>query len=89
MSYNDQHDQARFHRQGEQLLSILQQALDQLQSLPPDPRLVAYAAFLHGQVYGLATALHLLFPGKGNLGEKAALSLRPVLTEHHCDCGGK
>ena len=45
-----------------------------------------YCAFLHGQISGIAIALRTLFPGPGNLGEKAALILRPVITEHKCDC---
>ncbi|KAF1084676.1 hypothetical protein SPSYN_02455 [Sporotomaculum syntrophicum] len=46
----------------------------------------SYAAYLHGQIYGLALALRLLYPGPGNWGERAALLVRPVLTEHQCDC---
>ncbi|SFG45360.1 LAO/AO transport system kinase [Desulfotomaculum arcticum] len=45
-----------------------------------------YCAFLHGQISGLAIALRTLYPGPGNWGEKAALILRPVITEHKCDC---
>lgn len=44
-----------------------------------------YAAYIHGQIYGMASALKVLFPGPGNWGEKAALKVRPVLTEHRCD----
>lgn len=53
-----------------------------MQNRPPEN----YTAFLHGQIHGLALALRLLFPGPDNWGEKAALLVRPVITEHQCDC---
>ncbi|MCS5695851.1 hypothetical protein [Desulfofundulus thermocisternus] len=86
MNFNPTPNTTRMRKQGEKLLTIFSQTLSQLQSLPNDPELANYAAFLHGQIYGLAIALHFLFPGPGNLGEKAALMLRPVLTEHRCEC---
>jgi len=45
-----------------------------------------YQAYLHGQLYGAALVLRLLYPGPGKLGEKAALLVRPVITEHECQC---
>ncbi len=73
-------------QQGEAVLAQLLLALDMLkkhnQSIPQSQ----YIAYLHGQIYGLAMALKIMFPGPGGLGEKAALALRPVMTEHRCDC---
>lgn len=86
MKSNHQPDPVWMREQGQKLLTLFNQTLNQLQALPPDPQLANYAAFLHGQIYGLAIALHFLFPGPGNLGEKAALMVRPVLTEHRCEC---
>ncbi len=73
---------------GEELLTLLTDALKKLEE---SGRLDSsdYRSYLHGQVYGLATALRILFPGAGNLGEKAALLLRPVITEHVCACEEK
>lgn len=78
--------QQDYQEKGEMLLEQVYAALDML----GDEKLVdaSCRAYLHGQVYGLATALRLFFPGPGNLGEKAALALRPVLTEHKCQCDG-
>jgi len=71
----------------ETLLTHLTQLIDLLQRAsaidPPDNN---YASYLHGQIYGIALALRLLFPGPSNWGERAALLIRPVLTEHECDC---
>ncbi|MGB9803420.1 hypothetical protein [Desulfofundulus sp.] len=86
MNSNRQPDPTLMLTQGQKLLKLFNQTLNQLRVLPPDPQLANYAAFLHGQIYGLAIALHFLFPGPGNLGEKAAFMLRPVLTEHQCEC---
>jgi len=72
--------------QGERLLELLNQSLELLRGISSRPDAATCAAFLHGQIYGLATALRFLFPGPGNLGERAALAVRPVLTQHHCDC---
>jgi len=73
---------------GEELLNILIGALEKLQK---SDRLDSpgYRSYLHGQVYGLATALRILYPGHGNLGERAALAVRPVITEHVCHCEEK
>jgi len=45
-----------------------------------------YQAYLHGQLYGAALVMRLLFPGPGGLGEKAAFMARPLITEHDCRC---
>lgn len=66
------------------LTDYLDLALDRLKNIPPDTQ--EYSAFIHGQIYGIAMALRILFPGPGNWGEKAALKVRPVLTEHKCEC---
>lgn len=73
---------------GEELLNIL---IGALQKLEKASRLDSsdYRSYLHGQVYGLATALRILYPGPGNLGERAALAVRPVITEHVCLCEEK
>ncbi len=68
------------------ILTHLQQLIDQLQKTKFDPPDNNYASYLHGQIYGIALALRLLYPGPGNWGERAALLIRPVLTEHQCDC---
>ncbi|MCL6610068.1 MAG: hypothetical protein K6T66_00860 [Peptococcaceae bacterium] len=73
---------------GEELLKILKAALADLENAGGKKDLSDYRAYLHGQVYGLATALKMIYPGPGNLGEKAALALRQVITEHSCRCGG-
>lgn len=75
-------------KMGEELLNILTDALEKLENAG---RLDSsdYKSYLHGQIYGLATALRLLYPGPGNFGEKAALLLRPVITEHVCICEEK
>lgn len=71
---------------GQQLLDQLAAALGALQRAGEKNGSEIYSAYLHGQIYGLATALRVMFPGPGNLGEKAALEVRPVITEHRCDC---
>jgi len=68
------------------LTDYLDTALDKLKNIPINNNTGDYAAFIHGQVYGIAMALRILFPGPGNWGEKAALKIRPVLTEHKCNC---
>lgn len=72
---------------GRELLSLLMAALRELEAAGGNKGMSEYRAYLHGQVYGLAMALRLIFPGPGNLGEKAALALRPLMTEHLCRCG--
>lgn len=79
-------EQAPERELGAQLLQLLLQSLEQWQKVSFRPDAATCAAFLHGQIYGLAIALRLFFPGPGNLGEQAALALRPVLTQHRCDC---
>lgn len=69
---------------GEALLELLISALKELEGAGEG--LPEYRAYLHGQVYGMAAALRIIYPGPGNLGEKAALAVRPVLTEHECQC---
>lgn len=73
---------------GEELLRLLASALKELEDCRDNKGLSEYRSYLHGQVYGLATALKVIFPGPGNLGERAALALRPVITEHFCRCPG-
>ena len=46
----------------------------------------SFAAYLHGQIYGITMCLQLLYPGADNWGEKAALLIRPLLSEQVCDC---
>jgi len=79
MNFNDMEAKTVF--------SHLQQLVEQMQNAlefhPPDG---SYAAYLHGQIYGIAMTLRLLYPGPDNWGERAALLIRPVLTEHRCDC---
>ena len=69
------------------VLTYLQQLIREFQKnsagAAPDN---GYAAYLHGQIYGIALALQMLYPGPDNWGEKAAFLVRPVLTEHQCDC---
>lgn len=68
---SDNNEQAAY------LVNYIEQALERLKDAPASD----YTAFIHGQVYGIAMALRLLFPGPGNWGEKAAFKIRPVLTE--------
>ncbi|MBF7083316.1 hypothetical protein IT084_10050 [Desulfallas sp. Bu1-1] len=70
----------------EEVLNHLSQAVNKLKKARAGDLPEVYAAFLHGQAYGLALALRLLYPGPGNWGEKAALLVRPVITEHKCEC---
>lgn len=70
----------------EQVLDYLSQLLEAIKKAGPGQENNEYRAYLHGQVYGAATVLRIMFPGPGNLGEKAALMLRPVVTEHECRC---
>ncbi len=73
-------------RRGELILGQLLEGLESLQKAGRMTGAQAYTSYMHGQIYGLATALRVLFPGPGNLGERAALALRPVITEHRCEC---
>lgn len=72
---------------GEELLDLLIGALKELEGAGEGMR--DYRSYLHGQIYGIATALRIIYPGPGSLGEKAALAVRPVLTEHECRCSGE
>ncbi|MCG8400370.1 MAG: hypothetical protein MJA84_02115 [Firmicutes bacterium] len=74
------------NKSSEEVLQYLKQLLQQLENCRDTENSGNYRSYLHGQVYGAAVVLRLLFPGPGNLGEKAALMLRPVLTEHQCQC---
>ena len=67
------------------LLDYVDLALEKIKSLPENDA-PEYKSFMHGQVYGIGMALRILFPGEDNWGEKAALKIRPVLTEHKCEC---
>ncbi len=71
---------------GELLLKQLNEALECLCRSEGVKGTEAYASYIHGQIYGLATALRIMFPGPDNLGEKAAMAVRPFITEHRCDC---
>ncbi|AGL01452.1 methylmalonyl Co-A mutase-associated GTPase MeaB [Desulfoscipio gibsoniae] len=78
------------NRNVEVIFNHLQQLVDQLQKTEkfdlPDQN---YQVYLHGEIYGISLALRQLYPGPGNWGEKAGLLIRPVLTEHQCDCQEK
>jgi LAO/AO transport system kinase len=75
---------------GEELLGLLMAALCNLRGLDARPEETShYRSYLHGQIYGMAAALRIIYPGPGNLGERAALALRPVVTEHHCQCSAE
>ncbi|MHB8157209.1 MAG: methylmalonyl Co-A mutase-associated GTPase MeaB [Desulfocucumaceae bacterium] len=80
---------ADLRQKGGQLLEILETALVNLKNFSNREDMSEYRTYLHGQIYGLATALKLLYPGPGNLGERAAMSVRPVITEHSCSCQGE
>lgn len=71
---------------GEELLEMIRSALGDLEGAGAEEEMAVYRAYLHGQIYGLSTALRILYPGPGNLGERAALAVRPVVTEHNCQC---
>lgn len=79
------HSENNLEEKAAYLLEYLDIALDRIQSMPGDEA-EEYRSFIHGQVYGIAMALRMLFPGPDNWGEKAALKIRPVLTEHKCEC---
>ncbi|WP_034629282.1 hypothetical protein [Desulfotruncus alcoholivorax] len=70
----------------ETIIQLLASIVEELDRARNNNQPENYCAFLHGQISGIAIALRTLFPGPGNLGEKAALILRPVITEHKCDC---
>jgi len=70
----------------EQVLEYLSQLTEDIKKARSAEGGENYQAYLHGQLYGAALMLHLLFPGPGNLGERAALMARPVITEHDCRC---
>ncbi len=70
----------------EEVFHYLAQLVEELKSRKAHRQCDNYSAYLHGQVYGAALVLRLLYPGPGNWGEKAALLVRPVITEHQCDC---
>jgi len=69
-----------------QLLEYLYRLTEDLQKARSTGNNDNYQAYLHGQLYGAALALRLLFPGPGRLGEQAALLVRPIITEHNCQC---
>jgi LAO/AO transport system kinase len=72
---------------GQELFNSLGDSLAAWEKAVKTPGCEHYAAFLHGQIEGLAQSLRVFYPGPGNWGEKAALAVRPLLTEHRCDCG--
>lgn len=69
------------------VFAYLEQLLEEMKKARSAQGNDSYQAYLHGQVYGAALVLRLLYPGPGNLGERAALLARPVITEHQCRCG--
>jgi len=71
---------------GEELFNILKDSLAAWERAVKAPGCEHYAAFLHGQIEGLAQSLRVLYPGPDNWGERAAFAVRPLLTEHRCDC---
>jgi LAO/AO transport system kinase len=70
----------------EEVFEYLALLVKELEKVRTGNNLENYTAFLHGQIHGLAMSLRLLYPGPGNWGEKAALLVRPVITEHRCNC---
>jgi len=70
----------------EQVLAYLSQLTDDVKKARTAEVGENYQAYLHGQLYGAALVLRLLHPGPGKLGETAALMVRPVITEHECQC---
>lgn len=73
---------------GEELFNSLKDSLTAWERAVKLPGCEHYASFLHGQIEGLAQSLRVLYPGPNNWGEKAAFAVRPLLTEHRCDCDG-
>ncbi|MFZ5644368.1 MAG: methylmalonyl Co-A mutase-associated GTPase MeaB [Bacillota bacterium] len=72
---------------GQEILGILENALNMIKEAEGyEKNMTEYSAYLHGQIYGLAVALRIIFPGPGNFGERAAMAIRPVMTEHSCKC---
>lgn len=71
---------------GEELYNSLKDSLAAWERAVKEPGCEHYAAFLHGQIEGLAQSLRVIYPGPDNWGEKAAFAVRPLLTEHRCDC---
>lgn len=71
---------------GYQIFNELKGMLELLQRVPSGCECDNYRAYLHGQIYALTKSLRIMFPGPDNLGEKASLAVRPVLTEHRCEC---
>ena len=70
----------------EQVLAYLAQLTEDIKKARSAEGGENYQAYLHGQLYGAALVLRLLYPGPGKLGETAALMVRPVITEHECQC---
>ena len=71
---------------GGQALEYLSQLAEDIKKARSAGDSESYQAYLHGQLYGAAVVMRLLFPGPGKLGEKAALMARPLITEHDCQC---
>ncbi|MFZ5632208.1 MAG: hypothetical protein ACOY40_05110 [Bacillota bacterium] len=82
-------DEKTYLERGEALLDLLTAALKDLECNKGRQGMSDYRAYLHGQIYGMAAALRIIYPGPGNLGERAALAVRPALTEHACECEEK
>ncbi|MCL6477800.1 MAG: hypothetical protein K6T65_05235 [Peptococcaceae bacterium] len=82
-------DEKTYLDRGEIVLDLLTAALQDLENHRGRQGMSDYMAYLHGQIYAMAAALRIIYPGPGNLGERAALAVRPALTEHACDCTNK
>lgn len=73
--------------EAQRLLDHLKLSIEELKKWRNQSGSEQYTSFLHGQIHGIALALRVLHPGPGNWGEKAAFLVRPVITEHNCQCG--
>lgn len=76
-------------QKGKELLDFLMNALKSLKNVEGRQDASEYRSYLHGQIYGLAMALKIFYPGPGNLGERAAMAVRPVIAEDVCQCTEK
>lgn len=74
---------------GKELLDLLMDALKRLKNSEYCQDASEYRSYLHGQIYGMAVALKIIYPGPGNLGEMAAMAVKPVITEDVCQCTDK
>jgi len=86
MNFDNKNSNNIHFEEAQRVFELLTQSLDDLETARAKNLSENYTAYLHGQIYGLATALKIIFPGPGNWGEKAAFLIRPKITEHNCDC---